>query len=432
MILTTVRAGDSAPPACGWLEVTSPHLALAGTPSGIFSGDHEPAVSLSRRSWESVELVVVDIRVPGADGLTIGSRMVEGSEQFVAQVFINYRSRDQPLGAAMIDDALRRRFGSTNVYRDSQSIPVGGDVVQSIVDAVRSSDVLVAVIGRDWLAAGGDGKRLIDNPDDWVRREIAEAFRRGIPVIPVLVGDTPPIMTAGDLPPDIAGLAQMQFVRIRHRNAAQDLDTLVRAIAWMKPSVDLTPIPDGVDERSAVTTDEVAIYTSSNNGERVRDAVVEILEASGFERVVEGVPVSGSWFQRIFVRRTDASAVDKLAELMGKVERAAELKYIATPRAHNDEREATAISHLAEAMHDIDEVAIRTSSLIFLKTQGRVLSWVLTEDEIRILDARRDLMKSPRDIIDALPHLREIMASEIPDCLPGMPSKPELPPGLRE
>lgn len=350
----------------------------------------------------------------------------------MAQIFINYRSRDEPYAVALLDRVLSDRFGSTNIYRDSQSIPAGSDFLQAIVDAVRSSDVLVAVIGQDWLAKDAYGNRLIDNPNDWVRREIAEALQRDIPVIPVLVGDIPPTIKPGDLPPDIAPIAYRQAVRIRHRNAEQDLETLASAIAWMKPSVDLTAAPDAADETSEASTDEVSIYTSSNNGEQVRDAVLGILEVSGYERVVENAPVSGSWFQRIFVRRTDASAADKLAELMGKTERAAELKYISTPRAHNDEREAAAIARLAEAMRDIEEVAIRTSSVIFLKTQGRVLSWTLTENEIKVLDARRDLMKSPRDIIDALPHLREIIFNEMPDCLPDMPSKPEVPPGPRE
>jgi hypothetical protein len=49
--------------------------------------------------------------------------------------------------------------------------------------------VLIAVIGKRWLIfPDEEGGRRLDNPEDFVRIEIATALKRNIRVIPVLVG----------------------------------------------------------------------------------------------------------------------------------------------------------------------------------------------------------------------------------------------------
>jgi hypothetical protein len=40
-------------------------------------------------------------------------------------VFVNYRAKDNPLGAAGIHDTLARRFGGDRVFRDSVSMAAG-------------------------------------------------------------------------------------------------------------------------------------------------------------------------------------------------------------------------------------------------------------------------------------------------------------------
>src|SRR6266496_2950799 len=131
---------------------------------------------------------------------------------------------------------------------------------------------------------------------------------------------------------------------------------------------------------------EATIYISGDDGQEIRAAFLEVLAVAGLEVVTQDDPERGSWFQRLFVRQTDPTAMDKLSQLANKIERAAELKYIGAPRSENDEREAKAIACLAEAMQAQDEVVIRTSSVLFVKTGGLLAAWVLTEQEIRILN----------------------------------------------
>lgn len=159
--------------------------------------------------------------------------------------------------------------------------------------------------------------------------------------------------------------------------------------------------------RGGVLPSEVTVYTTADDGEDLRDAVVDVLELCGFDIALWVDPERGSWFQKLFVFRRDSRAVDKLVDVLQKVERAAELKHIATPRSESDEREANAVARLAEALGGHDEVVVRLSSVLFVKSGGRVVARVLTEDEIRTLDENPHLMRSPMDVLDRLPELRQ-------------------------
>jgi hypothetical protein len=123
--------------------------------------------------------------------------------------FINYRSIDVPFAAGMIDRVLANRFGRDRVFLDSRSIRPGTYFPPEIWRALRSAKVVIVVIGPRWFDRGRDGRRLIDRPDDYVRREIAMALTRGGWVLPVLIEDVPRI-DARELPADIAELAFLQ------------------------------------------------------------------------------------------------------------------------------------------------------------------------------------------------------------------------------
>ncbi|MFE7562132.1 toll/interleukin-1 receptor domain-containing protein [Kitasatospora sp. NPDC057500] len=149
-------------------------------------------------------------------------------------IFVNYRSSDEDTGAALIERELSRRFGSERVFRASKSIKVGRRFPQELLTAVRRSSVLVAVIGERWAdARTADGSRALDDPEDWTRREIVEAFESGALVVPVLIGRATRL-DRHDLPPQLAELADCQYRRLDTRNADGDLarigDDLAEAV----------------------------------------------------------------------------------------------------------------------------------------------------------------------------------------------------------
>src|SRR6266699_929602 len=122
-------------------------------------------------------------------------------------IAISYRREDSTSIAGRLHDRLRAEFGNENVFMDFDSIPYGVDFRDHIAQTLEAAEVLVAVIGPGWLGQHvGESTRRIDDPSDFVRLEIAGALQRGIPVIPVLVDDTP--MPKPDmLPPDMQTFA---------------------------------------------------------------------------------------------------------------------------------------------------------------------------------------------------------------------------------
>jgi len=104
-------------------------------------------------------------------------------------VFLNYRHSDSAGWAGHLDDSLKRLLPpSVKIVRDVY-IPPGVDFERYIDDAVAKCDLMIALIGPQWLdARDSEGNARFDAPNDWTRVEIEAALRRDIRVIPVLVG----------------------------------------------------------------------------------------------------------------------------------------------------------------------------------------------------------------------------------------------------
>ncbi|HEX5114670.1 MAG TPA: toll/interleukin-1 receptor domain-containing protein [Pseudonocardiaceae bacterium] len=152
-------------------------------------------------------------------------------------MFINYRGEDSHSYGALLYTELTRQFGADRVFLDCESIPAGADFVEDILTRVRSAVVLLAVMGPRWLhATGATGKRRIDDPADWVRRELIAAFAAGVRVVPVLT-EQATMPTEADLPNEIATLSRCQFRRLRYHDTTADLARLVTDLTAMDPGL---------------------------------------------------------------------------------------------------------------------------------------------------------------------------------------------------
>lgn len=144
-------------------------------------------------------------------------------------IFINYRD-DAAGWSVALDEELSRHFGRDNVFRASRSVRPSEDFHERILASVCGCAVLVALINPGWFARDGFGKRRIDTPTDWVRREIAAALAVGVPVVPILL-DGAPNPADEDLPEELAALGRRQYIRLHHRNAQEDLRRIVDELA---------------------------------------------------------------------------------------------------------------------------------------------------------------------------------------------------------
>ena len=145
-------------------------------------------------------------------------------------IFISYRREDTIAYAGRLYDRLVARFGAERVFMDIDTLGLGVDFVEELRRTVASCDVLLAVIGRLWLdAKDEEGRRRLDDPEDFVRTEISAALARNVRVIPVLVnGSTMP--RSADLPEVINGLARRNAIDLPDLHWSQTVTTLIAAL----------------------------------------------------------------------------------------------------------------------------------------------------------------------------------------------------------
>lgn len=143
--------------------------------------------------------------------------------------FISYRRSQNTWQARDIRKELVRRYGESSVFMDASSLDYGESFPDRIASAIRGSSVILGLIGPHWLEPTA-GSRRIDDPNDWVRREIEAALQRQEAlVIPVLLdGASPP--SASDLPQSISDLATLHAVVIVGEDLATDIDNLLKSI----------------------------------------------------------------------------------------------------------------------------------------------------------------------------------------------------------
>lgn len=146
-------------------------------------------------------------------------------------IFISYRRSDSSAYAGRIFDRLKDRFDDQNVFRDLDTIPPGAEFAKIIAERISKCDVLIVIIGKNWLSAKNDEGRLrLNDPADFVRVEIASALKLGKLVIPCLVEGVA-IPKQKLLPRDIAPLAGRNAIEISETRFDYDVERLIKAIA---------------------------------------------------------------------------------------------------------------------------------------------------------------------------------------------------------
>ena len=149
--------------------------------------------------------------VGGTDGLGKWSAL---NESLPGRIFISYRRQETAWPAGRLYDVLVEHFPAEQVFKDVDNIEPGEDFVERITAAVGSCDVLLALIGPQWLTITDEnGQRRLDNPEDYVRLEIETALTRKIRVIPILV-DEARMPRADELPATLAPLVRRNAVEI--------------------------------------------------------------------------------------------------------------------------------------------------------------------------------------------------------------------------
>lgn len=166
-----------------------------------------------------------------------------------AKLFLCYRRDDSAHFAGRVQDRLGSEFGRDLLFMDVDTIPLGLNFSKVLREEVAKCRVLLAMIGPNWLdAVDKDGNRRLDDPNDFVRIEIAAALQRDIPVIPILL-DGARVPKADELPKDLGELSMRNGLDVRHASFHDDIDRLVRNLKGQLGGLDAEELRRDGDER---------------------------------------------------------------------------------------------------------------------------------------------------------------------------------------
>jgi TIR domain len=174
--------------------------------------------------------------------------MVESAAGSTGRIFISYRREETAYPAGWLFDRLAQHFGPAQIFKDVDSIRLGDDFVQVISRAVGSCDVLLALIGDQWLTITDDrGRRRLDDPDDFVRLEIEAALERNVRIIPILV-DGANMPRADELPAGLVGLERRQALELSPSRFEYDTNRLLKVL-----DMTLAEVRTAYDDAGATT-----------------------------------------------------------------------------------------------------------------------------------------------------------------------------------
>ncbi len=145
-------------------------------------------------------------------------------------IFISYRRADTTSGyASWIYERIEKEVGAGNVFMDIDSLPLGVDFVEYLKRVLARTDLAFVLIGPGWLdAADESGGRRLDNPEDLVRFEVAEALRLSLRVVPILVDGAQ--MPESDLLPDELRPLARRHALTFHRQGGAAIRDLLAAV----------------------------------------------------------------------------------------------------------------------------------------------------------------------------------------------------------
>jgi hypothetical protein len=178
-------------------------------------------------------------------------------------IFLSYRREDAAPYARLLQFQLAERFPDAQVFIDLDSIEAGLPFAEVIGDAVDSCAVLVALIGRQWVTlADEQGRRRLDNPDDFVRFEIQAALETSVRVIPVLV-DGARALRQQELPSALQRLAELNALELSYGRYEYDarrlLDLIQRVLAADRGLVEAERQAPASAERQAPEEAELGV-----------------------------------------------------------------------------------------------------------------------------------------------------------------------------
>ncbi len=148
----------------------------------------------------------------------------------MTKIFINYRRQDSEHAVDRLNKALSKHTSDpkNDIFVDIDSIPLSKRFPEYIEAKVGECDQFIAVIGNQWVSAEDPetGGRRLDDPKDFVRREIEAAIAANKPIVPVVLAPAS-MPKAVELPDSLKELAEMNAVVLHRTSFEHDVGQMV-------------------------------------------------------------------------------------------------------------------------------------------------------------------------------------------------------------
>jgi len=329
-----------------------------------------------------------------------------------SKIYISYRRTDAAGHAERLRALLARNFGASSVITDVSMIQGGRDSLEELKSRVEEFDIVLVLIGAQWLqAVDDDGRRRLDSPNDFVRLEIELALGRQIPVVPVLLdGATMP--PADALPSPLSTLTLRHAAQLREGPDYQgDVDRLIRMLENLVKTIhkqeergdvpsDLEGSEVDVAKRMQAKSPtsvpfNLADYTFSQgslsilNGAIARSSGALTSSSVLFEMCEQGRPVEDPQWSGDFLRVAVAAYASSYEEVVGKYRRARGAQTKVSPRM---------MPGLAWSLQRAQEIALQTTGEKKICGRHLLAALIIDPPQPYTLGSHRQLGKVGIDI----------------------------------
>lgn len=187
----------------------------------------------------------------------------------MSRIFISYRRADSEGYVGRLYDHLCQHFQPEQLFMDIDAIPLGEDFMQVVQAAIQQCEVVLVVIGPQWLhIADEKGQRRLEHPQDFVRLEVQTALEQNKLLIPILVqGAAMP--QHEELPAPLAPLSRRNALALSHRSFAYDVGQLVAALRQLRQQAAAPLSPEAQAKAARLKT--------------LRDALVNMTQSPLYE-----------------------------------------------------------------------------------------------------------------------------------------------------
>jgi formylglycine-generating enzyme required for sulfatase activity len=148
------------------------------------------------------------------------------------RIFLSYRRDDTGDASGRIYDRLTAALGAKAVFKDVDRLIPGVEFGTHILDVLRSCEICLVLIGPNWTEVRDkQGRRRLDDVNDWVRVELEAAFKAPtVHVVPVLVNDAR-LPERECLPESLHPILSRNVATIRRDpDFHRDMDRLIQAL----------------------------------------------------------------------------------------------------------------------------------------------------------------------------------------------------------